>query len=92
MPDTARVTARVSESVREFIEEAAALRGTTVNQFLVQAAYEKAQQVIEEERLVRFSVRDAKAFFHALENPPAPNDALKRAARRRSEFLGRASG
>jgi uncharacterized protein (DUF1778 family) len=92
MPATARVTARVSESVREFIEEAAALRGTTVNQFLVQSAYEKAQQVIEEERLVRLSVQDARAFFEALENPPAPNDALKQAARRHAELLGRASG
>jgi uncharacterized protein (DUF1778 family) len=90
MGDTTRLTARVSESVRGFIEEAAALRGTTVNQFLAQAAYEKAQQVLDEEHLIRLSARDAKAFFAAIENPPEPNEALKRAARRHAELLGRA--
>lgn len=86
---SARLTARVPESVHAMIEEAAALRGATVNQFLVQAAMEQAQKVLEEERVVRLSRRDARAFFAALENPPPVNAAMKRAARRHAELMGR---
>lgn len=87
---TARLTARIPENVREVIEEAAALRGATVNQFLVQAAIEQARRVLDEERLIRLSARDAKAFLRAVAEPPEPNEAMKRAARRHAELLGRA--
>ncbi len=85
-----RLTARVPEGVYAMIEEAAALCGSTVNQFLVQAAKELAQKVLDEERLVRLSRRDAKAFFDALENPPPVTEAMKRAARRHAELMSRA--
>jgi len=88
----ARLTARVPEGVHAMIEEAAALSGSTVNQFLVQAAKERAQKILDEERMVRLSRRDAKAFFTALENPPPVNEAMKRAARRHAELMGRAEG
>jgi uncharacterized protein (DUF1778 family) len=87
---SARLTARVPEGVHAMIEEAAALCGSTVNQFLVQAAKERAQEVLDEERLVRLSRRDAKVFLAALENPPPVNEAMKRAARRHAEAVGRA--
>jgi len=87
---TARLTARVPEGVHALIEEAASLCGATVNQFLVQAAKERAQKVLEEERVVRLSRHDTKVFFQALENPPPVNEAMKRAARRHAELMGRA--
>lgn len=71
------------------IEEAAALRGATVNQFLVQAATERAEEILEEERVVSLSRRDARTFFAALENPLPVNAAMKRAARRHAELMGR---
>ena len=37
-----RITARVSDKVRATLEQAAELLGATVNQFVVQAAYEEA--------------------------------------------------
>jgi len=42
-----RITARVSGSVRDTLEQAAELLGATVNQFVVQTAYVEAQRVIE---------------------------------------------
>ncbi len=48
----------------------AAFFGTTLNQFLVQAA-------IEKERIIKLSYDDAQVFFDALENPPEPNEKLK---------------
>jgi uncharacterized protein (DUF1778 family) len=43
---TERISARVPESVFETLTRAAALVGSTVNQFLVQSALERAQTVI----------------------------------------------
>ncbi len=75
-----RISTRVPKSVRETLEEAAALSGATLNQFVVQAALKEAHAVLERERIIRLSRRDAEVFFKALENPPAPNARLKKAA------------
>ncbi|WP_429885661.1 DUF1778 domain-containing protein [Geoalkalibacter halelectricus] len=73
---TERISARVSESVYETLNRAASLVGSTVNQFLVQSALERAQTVIEEENVIRLSGESAKKFFDAIEDPPPPNEKL----------------
>jgi uncharacterized protein (DUF1778 family) len=77
--DKERISSRVPKPVRQTLEEAAALSGATLNQFVVQAALKEAHAVLERERFVRLSRRDAQAFFKALENPPSPNVRLKKA-------------
>ncbi len=77
-----RITARVPGSVQETLELAAAMVGATVNQFMVQTALREAERIIEHERVIRLSARDAKMFIRALENPPPPNTKLKAALRR----------
>ncbi len=74
-----RISTRVPKPARKTLEEAAALSGATLNQFVVQAALKEAHAVLERERFVRLSRRDAEVFFKALENPPAPNVRLKKA-------------
>ena len=54
-----RITARVSDSVRNTLEQAAELLGANVNQFIVQTAYVEAQRVIERESVIRLSQKDA---------------------------------
>lgn len=76
-----RITARVSEQIKETLVAAADLTGATLNQFLVQAALEKAERVIEKDKLIRFSQQDAEFFFDVLENPPEPNDKLTNAVK-----------
>ena len=44
-----RVSARVPQQVYEILAQAAEATGATLNQFLVQSAYEKAQKIIEDE-------------------------------------------
>ena len=41
-----RITARVSEGVRDTLEQAAELLGATVNQFVVQTAYVEAHKLL----------------------------------------------
>ncbi len=77
-----RITARVPTQVQETLELAASMVGATVNQFVVQTALREAERIIEQERVIRLSARDAEAFIRALENPPRPNAKLKAALKR----------
>lgn len=54
-----RITTRVSQNVQGTLQHAADLVGAPLNQFIVQAALREAQRVIERERVVELSVRDA---------------------------------
>jgi uncharacterized protein (DUF1778 family) len=76
-----RITARVSDNVRNTLEQAAELLGATVNQFVVQTAYVEAQRVIERESVIRLSQKDARKVLSLLDNPPKPNKRLKAAVR-----------
>lgn len=76
-----RITARVSDSVRDTLEQAAELLGATVNQFVVQTAYVEAQRVIERESVIRLSQKDARKILALLDNPPKPNKRLKDAVK-----------
>lgn len=79
--DKSRVTARVPAELRETIEQAASIRGATLNQFLVQSAYQEAQRILERETVIRLSQRDARKMFDLLEHPPKANRQLKAAVK-----------
>lgn len=74
-----RITARVSTPIAEKLQEAADLTGATLNQFLVQAALEKAQMILDREYVIRYTREDAAMLINLLDVPPAPNEALLKA-------------
>jgi uncharacterized protein (DUF1778 family) len=74
-----RISARIPKHAYQALTHAAEISGATLNQFLVQAALEKAQSVIEKNRTIKLTTRSANAFFNAIENPPKPTGNLKRA-------------
>ena len=76
---TARLEARLPASVYATLKRAAALKGRSVSDFVVSAAHEAAQRAIEDEGIIRLSAEDQLRFAQALLNPPAPNEALRRA-------------
>lgn len=78
-----RITARVSQPIATKLQAAADLMGATLNQFLVQAALEKANYVIEHEQTIRYSLEDAALFLTMLDAPSELNPALERAFERR---------
>ncbi len=83
-----RITARVTEQVKETLNKAADITGATLNQFLVQAALEKAGNIIEKNKVIYLSNRDAEIFFSVLDNPPEPNQKLKNAVNNYKEKIG----
>ena len=77
-----RITARVSLHVQDVLEQAADIVGSTLNQFVTQAALEKAEKIVANERTIRMSGDDAARFFNLLDNPPPPPPALVDAFKR----------
>jgi uncharacterized protein (DUF1778 family) len=77
-----RITARVSLSIQEKLQEAADLTGATLNQFVVQAALERAEQLIERETIISLTRKDAAMLFTMLEKPLSPNNVLAKASER----------
>jgi uncharacterized protein (DUF1778 family) len=70
---------RVPKTIVETRQEAADLTGATLNQFMVQAALEKAEKLIAREKNIYFSKNDAAMIVNLLDNPAKPNAALVRA-------------
>jgi len=77
--DRGRITARVPTSVQKTLEMAAGMVEATVNQFVVQTALREAERIIEQERMIRLSARDAAVFVEALDHPMPPNEKLRSA-------------
>jgi uncharacterized protein (DUF1778 family) len=84
-----RIPARMPPEVYERIAAAAQTVGATLNQFLVQSALDKANDILERERVITLSTRAAKALFKLIETPPNPNDRLKEAMHRREAVIWR---
>jgi uncharacterized protein (DUF1778 family) len=50
---------------------------------------DKANDILERERVITLSTRAAETFFGLIENPPDPNDCLKEAMHQREALLCR---
>ena len=82
-PDTtrrARPEVRVSVAQKGLLQQAAALSGCTLSEFVVTSAHDAARRVIAERESIRLSREEQLAFVEALLKPPAPSARLKRAA------------
>jgi uncharacterized protein (DUF1778 family) len=71
------LSASVPVHIYQKLTEAASLIGATINQFLIQSAVEKADAILEGERVINMTKRDAEVFFGAVENPPPINEKLR---------------
>ena len=84
----ARLEARISVEQKARLQQAAALSGRTLSEFVVASAQEAATRVIREHETIRLSRSEQVAFVTALLKPAAPNAQLKRAAARYRKQLG----
>lgn len=74
-----RLTTRITDHVQEKLQFAADILGTSMNQFVVQAALEKAEKVIESETTIVLTRRESMRLMALLENPPPRNERFKKA-------------
>jgi len=76
----ARLEARISVEQKTVLQQAAALSGRTLSEFVVASAQEAAHRVIREHETIRLGRSEQIAFVNALLNPPPPNTRLRKAA------------
>lgn len=79
--DNSRVALRVRPADKAVIMRAVALAQTDMTTFILRTALREAQSVIEEFERVKLTQRDSRLVMELLENPPAPNAKLRKAAR-----------
>lgn len=74
-----RLQVRLNAEAKTVLQRAANYRHKTVSQFVLTTALAEAEKVIRENEAVALSAADWKVFYDALNNPPAPNAALRKA-------------
>lgn len=79
----------MTSEVKELIERAAQLRGTSVTDFVVASTQQAATATIQEFERLRLQDEARKVFVEALSNPPAPNKVARSAAARYRKQVGR---
>jgi uncharacterized protein (DUF1778 family) len=71
---------RVDKMTKGKIERAASYANKTLSDFVLENIVPIAEKVIDEHTKIKLSERDWEKVMVALENPPEPNEALKKAA------------
>lgn len=79
--DNSRVSLRISPEDKTLLARAVALQQTSLTDFVIRHAVEAARIVIDRAERVALTERDSLRVLELLENPPAPNDMLMKAAR-----------
>ncbi|HLN30008.1 MAG TPA: DUF1778 domain-containing protein [Gemmataceae bacterium] len=79
--DNNRVALRVRPADKAVIVRAAALAQTDMTTFILRTVLREARSVIEEHERVKLTRRDSRLVMELLDNPPAPNAKLRKAAR-----------
>jgi uncharacterized protein (DUF1778 family) len=84
-----RLEARLTPQQKELLQQAAALEGTSLTDFVVRSAQRAAEQSIREHAVLALTARESQAFVAALLNAPAPNSALRAAAEHYQQVTAR---
>ncbi|MCK5215720.1 MAG: DUF1778 domain-containing protein [Candidatus Omnitrophica bacterium] len=72
------ITIRSYVKERDFIDHAAKVAGKNRSDFMLEAAKQKAEDTLLDQRLFLLNKKDMKAFMDVLDNPPEPNEAFKK--------------
>ena len=82
-----RLEARATPAQKRLIERAAALRGTSVTEFVLMSAQEAATRAIRDSEVLSLRDEARELFIKTILDPPAPNEAARCAAERYKKGL-----
>jgi len=88
-PRSERMNFRLKPHVKETIVRAAEMAGVDASTFAMSAAYDSALRTIAAHERTILQPVDQQAFFDALDNPPQPTEALRRAFTRHRDTVTR---
>jgi uncharacterized protein (DUF1778 family) len=83
-----KIQIRLRPSQKTVLARAAELRQMSLSQFMLEYAFEAAQQILAEQVDIVLSAKDWDAFLKALDAPPRPIPALVQLFRESSTFHG----
>jgi len=75
-----RIAVRVTPKQKALLAQAAALRGRSLTDFVVDIAQREAEQDLERVRIIKLSSQGQQQLADMILNPPEPNEHLKAAA------------
>ena len=78
----ARLDIRASVTQKALIEQAAALEGRSVSEFVLAYVQPVAERTVQDRQILELSARDSARFIEILLNPPEPNARLRAAWQR----------
>ena len=82
-----RLEARVTPEQKQLIARAAAIRGSSVTEFIVASAQQAAAETIKDFEILTLHDKARDIFVNAVLHPPAPNEAARKAAQRYKEQI-----
>jgi len=74
-----RFEARLTHHQKDLFERAAILQGRNMTDFVIQSAEAAAKQEVRQDALIRLTLKDTEILVKTLLDPPAPNQALRKA-------------
>ncbi len=77
-PKDTLINMRVHSSTRDFIDQAAKATGKARSDFMLEAAFEKAEEVLLDRTFFALNDEQWEEFNRILDNPPKANDKLKK--------------
>ena len=83
-----RLEARVTPELKELFLDAAALRGVTLSDFLINAAHDVAVETVEKHKVIRLNRKASIQFADALLRPPKFHPHRREAAQRYLKAMG----
>ena len=83
-----RLEARDTPELKELLLDAAALRGVTLSDFLINAAHDVAVETVEKHRVIRLGREASIQFANALLRPPKSHPRRRAVAQRYLKALG----
>lgn len=83
-----RIETRLPAEAKQQIEQAAALQGRSVSDFVVAAALQEASKVIEQQRIIRLTMDESVALAQMMLAEPRANKKAVAAIRRYKKAMG----
>jgi uncharacterized protein (DUF1778 family) len=80
--ETERLEMRIRADNKLILQQAAQIRGLSVSAFVAQVALDSAREIVQKNQQIVLGLQETLAFHELIQNPPEPNEALLRAAKR----------
>lgn len=87
-PKRDRLEVRINHEQKALLQQAAALEGRSLSDYLVSVALRAAEASLHDRMVITLSARDSVRFVEHLLNPPEPSAPLMRASAHYRQLLG----